>query len=283
MNLETVPLLLVAILLLTAGGDVTRADVTFDGVNEAGTDPLVVAGGTTTVPANTTTLGPVYVVNGTLDVQGRVGGDVVQLGGRVLAGPEARVDGTFDAFAGSRDVDPDARVTVTSVDVTAGPSPVARAVLFALQTGVIALAGYLVARRWPTPLTTVARAARWHPVVSLAAGTLVSVSAIALLVFMAFTLVLVPVSVLGLVAGVLVAGYGVLALGHLLGTRLDRFGVEGPPATALGVVGVSVLAELLSFVPLGDVLVLVAVSVGIGAVLVTYLGFREFEPVSIPE
>lgn len=283
MNLETVPLLLVAILLLTAGGDVTRADVTFDGTTEAGSDPLVVAGGTTVVPANTTTPGPVYVVNGTLDVQGRVGGDVVQLGGRVVAGAESRVDGTLDAVAGTRRIDPDAAVMVTSVDVTANPSPVAQALLFVVQTGVLALAGYLVARRWPSPLATVARAARRHPVVSLTAGTLVSVSAITLLVFMAFTLVLIPVTVLGLVAGVLVAGYGVVALGYLLGTRLDRFGVEGPPATALGVVVVSVLAELLSFVPLGDVLVLVAASVGIGAVLVTYLGFREFVPVAIPE
>ncbi|MFC7229339.1 polymer-forming cytoskeletal protein [Salinirubellus salinus] len=283
MNLETVPLLLVALLLLTAGGDVTRADVTFDGANEAGTDPLVVAGGTVTVPADTTTPGPVYVVNGTLDVQGRVGGDVVQLGGRVVAGPTARIDGTVDALAGRRTVDPAAQVAVTSLDVTAGPSPAARALLFLVQTGVLALAGYLVARRWPTPLATAARAARRHPVVSLTAGALVSVSAIAMLVFMAFTLVLIPVSVLGLVAAVLVAGYGVVALGYLLGTRLARVGLEGPRATAAGVALVSVAAELLSFVPLGDVVVLLGATVGIGAVLVTYLGFREFVPASIPE
>jgi hypothetical protein len=282
-NLETVPLLLVALLLLTAGGDVTRTTVTFDGASEAGTDPLVVAGGTVTVPADTTTPGPVYVVNGTLDVQGRVEGDVVQLGGRVVAGPTARIDGTVDAVAGRRTVDPAAQVAVTSVDVSAGPSPVTRALLFLVQTAVLALAGYLLARRWPTPLATVGEAARHHPVVSLTAGALVSVSAVALLVFMAFTLVLIPVTVLGLLAGVVLAGYGVVALGALLGTRLDRVGLEGPRATALGVVGVSVLAELLSFVPLGDVVVLLAATTGVGAVLVTYLGVRPFEPPSIPE
>jgi hypothetical protein len=119
--------------------------------------------------------------------------------------------------------------------------------------------------------------------VSVTAGALVSVSAVALLVFMAFTLVLIPVTVLGLLAGVLVTGYGVLALGYLVGTRLDRFGLSGGPATAAGVVAVSVAAELLSFVPFGDVLVLLVGTAGIGAVLVTYLGFRPFEPVTIPE
>lgn len=283
MNLETVPLLLVAILLLTAGGDVTRATVTFDGTSEAGADPLVVAGGTVTVPANATTSGPIYVVNGTLDVQGRVAGDVVQLGGTVVAGPTARVDGAFDAFAGSRTVDPAAQVAVTSVDVSAGPSPVARVLIFLVQTGVLALAGYLFGRRRPDLLATVGAAARNHPVVSVTAGALVSVSAVALLVFMAFTLVLIPVTVLGLLAGVLVTGYGIIALGYLVGTRLDRFGLSGGPATAAGVVAVSVAAELLSFVPFGDVLVLLVGTAGIGAVLVTYLGFRPFEPVTIPE
>jgi hypothetical protein len=282
-NLETIPLLLVALLLLTAGGDVSRADVSFDGASEAGTDPLVVAGGTVTVTEGATTPGPVYVVNGTLDVQGRVGGDVVQLGGDVTVGPTARVDGVFDAFAGSRTVAPGATVEVTSVDVTDGPSPAARAVLFLLRTAVLALGGYLLARRFPTPLSTVGAAVGDHPLVSLTAGALVSVSALALLVFMAFTLVLLPVTVVGLLAGVLVAGYGVAAFGHLLGRRLDRVGLRGPPATALGVVLVSVLAELLSFVPLGDVVVLLAATAGVGAVLITYLGVRPFEPATIPE
>ena len=283
MNLETVPLLLLAILLLTVGGDVSRATVTFDGVSEADTDPLVVAGGTVTVPEDATTPGPIYVVDGTLDVQGRVGGDVVQLGGRVVAGPTARVDGVLDAFAGSRAVAPGASVRVTSVDVSAGPSPVARALLFAVQTGVLAVAGYLLGRRRPDLLATVGTAVRDHPLVSVTVGALVSVSAIALLVFMAFTLVLIPVTVLGLLAGVAVTGYGVLALGYLVGTRLGRFGLEGGAATAAGVVAVSVAAELLSFVPFGDVLVLLVGTAGIGAVLVTYLGFAPFEPVAIPE
>lgn len=284
MNPETIPLLLVALLLLTAGGDVSRADVVFDGTHEAGEAPLVVAGGVVTVSENATTPGPVYVVNGTLDVRGTVAGDLQQLGGNVTVADGARVGGTYRPVGGGRTVAPEADVTVQPVAPSPAPSPLLGPSLFALQTAVLALAGFLLGRRRPALLETVGAAAQDHPAVSLTVGVLVGLSALSLAVFMAFTLVLLPVSLLGLLVGIVVTGYGVLALGHLLGEWFGRFGIEDQGwATALGVVALSVGLELLGFLPFGDFAALLVVTTGLGAALVSYLGFRRFEPAFVVE
>lgn len=74
--------------------------------------------------------------------------------------------------------------------------------------------------------------------------------------------------------------YGYVAYGHLLGGRLpvERTDVAAGLGVALFLLGL----ELLARVPLVGDLVQIGLAVaGFGAVLITYLGLREFEPVEI--
>jgi len=113
-------------------------------------------------------------------------------------------------------------------------------------------------------------------------GALLSVTFLSVFVFMAFTLILFPVSILGLLIGLLTIGYGIIALGYLAGQQLNipRVGLS----TGLGVVGIMVLLQVIGVIPiLGDLIAGGLLLTGLGAVVLTYFGLQEFEPVSLPE
>jgi hypothetical protein len=284
---DAVPMVVVALLLLSAGGaDVDRTEVLFDGEHTV-TDAdgaLLVAGGSVTVPAGATVEGPVYVTGGELTVAGRVVGDVTLLAGdlRVVDGGE--VTGVLDALAGRPTVAAGASVgEVRTVDVTPGePSPLARYGLLGLQVAVLAGAAALLGRRAPGALANVADSVTGHALLSGVAGLLAGLTLLVLFVYMAFTLLLLPVTVLGLLGLLVVAGYGYVALGYALGRHLP---VERTDlASALGAGAVVLGVEALGRVPhVGGLLQLSVVVVGFGAVLLTYFGLREFEPARIPE
>jgi drug/metabolite transporter (DMT)-like permease len=118
---------------------------------------------------------------------------------------------------------------------------------------------------------------RRHPLVSGTVGFLASVTLLSLFVFMGFTLVLIPVSLLGFVGLFLVSLYAYVSVGYLLGQRLPT---EDPgTATAAGAVLFLVASRLLGLVPVvGDSLSIAVLVVAMGAVFVTYFGLREFHP-----
>ncbi len=290
MNPDTIVLLLVALLLLVAGpGGVDAAEVTFDGAHDAATvdGALVVAGGTVSVDSGTTAEGPVYLVGGDLVVNGTVSGDVVQFAGNLTLADSAVVGGRLRHVGGRESVAPGAKVAARSdvaSSVSGRRSPVGDAVAFLGQTLLLAASAYVLARRRPTLLANVADSISNHSLVSVVVGTLASLTALSLFVFMAFTLVLLPVSLLGLLVGGAVVLYGVVALGYLAGSALDWDPERAGLAAALGVVGVQVALRLLNEVPfVGGLVALLVLATAVGAVVVTYFGLREFEPVELPE
>ena len=94
---------------------------------------------------------------------------------------------------------------------------------------------------------------------------LLTLTALSLFVFMAFTLVLIPVSILGLVAGTAVTALGVIAWGHRLGQLLPLRRQRA--ATAIGVAALIILLQLIGAVPVVcDVVVGFVLLSGLGAV-----------------
>lgn len=295
MNLELVPLLLVVLLMISAGGvGVETAELVFEGEHEMTEHrgALIVGDATVTVPADAEITGPVYVIGGELRIDGTVEGNVTQLSGTLTAEDGAVIGGQLQYIGGQERIADGATITErTAVElVPAEPTPIAAYTPLILTTLVLALAGAWLSRTKRALLDNVGTAVREHPVISFTVGTLLSVTFLAVFVFMAFTLILLPVTILGLVMGLLTIGYGVIALGHLVGQRLEtlitrRF--ETLPvelATALGVVGIILLLQVLGRIPIvGDIVVGATLLIGLGAVVLTYFGLQEFEPVELPE
>jgi hypothetical protein len=283
---ELLPLLIVALLLLSAGGaDVDSIEIRADGERTVTDveDVLIVGGGTARVPAGARVEGSLYVVGGDVAVAGRVDGEVVQLAGTLAVAESAAITDELRLFGGERTIATGASIErrTTLPATEAVRSPAEQAGWVAVQVLVVTLAGWAVARRSPGLLRNVGDAVTEHALVSGTVGLLASAAGVALLVFMAITILLLPVSLLGLLVGVLTVVYVHVTFGYLLGRRLPIDSV--PAATATGAGGVVLALEVLGRVPIvGDTVRLGTILVGVGAVLVTYFGLSEFEP-AFPE
>jgi hypothetical protein len=282
---ELVPLLLVALLLLSAQPGVESVTTLVGGDTEiAGdSDAIVVLEGNASVPAGETVNASLYVVAGQVSIDGTVRGEVVQFAGEVTAGPAATVTGTYRVFGGERTIAEGAAVAVaqTAAPLTETQSPAEAAGFFLLQALALAAVAFAAGRRVPALLGNVGHAVRSHPVVSGTVGLLAGVTLLALFVFMAFTLVLLPVTVLGLAGGVAVVAYAYVCVGYLVGQQLPV--EDAGTATAAGGVLTLAATDLLGFVPVvGGLLALLVVVTATGAVVVTYFGLRRFEPPSLP-
>jgi len=283
---ETLPLLVVVLLVLAgSGADPSSMEVVFEGDRTVTDTPdaYVVAGGTVTVPADATVRGQVFVVGGEARIAGQVSGDVSVFAGALSVADTAAITGELRTVAGNATVARGADIgRVTTLDADSQPrSPSGRAGFLAMQLLVLSVAGALLARMAPAALGTVGDAVTGHPVVSGVVGAIAGPTMLVLFVYLAFTLVLLPLSLVGLFGEFLLVVYGYLAYGYLLGRRLpvDRVDV----ASAAGVAVFALAIELLTYVPyVGTLVQFLLVVVGLGAVLLTYLGVRPFEPARIP-
>ncbi|MFC7096395.1 polymer-forming cytoskeletal protein [Halobaculum marinum] len=283
---EAIPLLIVVLLLASiGGGDVGEMSVTFQGEHDVDSlsDVHVVAGGTTTVPVNETVDGDVYVIGGTAAIDGTIDGDVTLLNGNLSVRDGATVTGTLQTFSGSATISSDASVGRVSQfePPTPSESPTRQVVGVLLQFLVLGAFGLWLVVRHPLAIENVGAAITEHTVVSGVVGSLGATTLLVLFVYMAFTLILIPVALVGLVAEFLVILYGQAVFGYIVGTRLpiERDDI----ATVVGVAVFLLAFELLGFVPyLGGIAQLTVAAVGFGAVLNTYFGLQRFDPVTIP-
>lgn len=286
MTLELIPMLLLSLLLLASdGADAGVARLVLSGDHRFGDSrqALIVGDATATIPRDATLTAPVHVLGGTTRIDGVVRARVTQISGTLIVGPNAeiadlRLIGGSQTVAGTADITRRTRVDL----VTDGRSPWGAVLPSVATIAVLSLIGLRLVRTRPRNLDNVARAVAHHPVITATVGLLLMLTALSLLVFMAFTLVLIPVSLLGLAAGVVVTSLGVIGWGHRLGRHLPLRRPDA--ATAAGVVVALILLEVAGRIPVaGDLIVGFVLLSGVGAVTITYLGFAEFRPAALPD
>jgi hypothetical protein len=284
---EIIPLLIVALLLLSASGaEPETMEVVFDGnqtLDDAGEDSaVVVGGGSVTVPANASVSAPLFVVGGDLRIEGQVE-NVRVLAGNLTVADGASITGQLEVIGGRASVATGADVASRSdlVGQLQDQSPTRSPAGLLFQALSLALVAGLVARWNPALLETVGDSVTNHALVSGVVGAIAGLALLVLFVYMAFTLVLIPLSVLGLTAEFGIVVYSYVVYGFLIGRALPIERVD--LATAAGAALFVLALEVLGRIPLVDVLGQgLLVAVGFGAVLITYFGLREFEPAEIP-
>lgn len=253
---------------------------------------LVILSGEVTVREGARVTGSVYMLGGSLTMEGEVSGDVALVSGDLTIGPTAVVGG--DLSIGGGDVEQSPRAMVRG-DVLGGdaasvnldnlfPQPTARQRLLRLlpEALIISVLAYLVARFLGRPLDHVRRASTEHPIISGAMGMLVGIVGPSLLVLMAFTVILVPVTVIALLIAGVVVVYAWIGLGAAVGHWVQdvfRQDWSSPRSAFMGTLLFMVVTNLLVFIPVvGGWVGILATAVGIGAAFLTRFGLHDFDP-----
>jgi hypothetical protein len=287
MNLTVIPLLIAALLMMSGDPDVEAAQLMMTGnhVLEGHDGALIVGEAAVTIPGGAQLPGPIYVIGGQLIVRGAVTGDVIQLAGTVTVESSARIGDELQHVAGTLVVSDDADIgRRTSLDLTGGPGDgtAARYLPGAILVLFLAWVGFLLTKKRRAALDNLAAAVTGHPVATLTVGVLLTLTFISVFVFMAMTLVLLPVAIVGLFAGLVTLGYGVIGWGHLLGNRLPIRHQRLSTVVGVGLVAIGI--QLVGSIPLvGDLIVAAVLLIGLGAVVVTYYGVTRFRPAVLPD
>ncbi len=295
----TVLALLATTLLMGCEGDVLRFTIVTGGAlelaqGETHDGTVVLLDGLVSVPAGASVAGPVVVLGGSLAVGGVIDGDVTALAGHVTLRGGALVAGDL-RIAGELDRHPEARVGGEVTLGAAVPAELADGLrgepagwwATLLRIVALGLGAGLLARVFPRAARNVAHAAGRHPLVAGSLGLLSMVVLLVLVVVMAFTVVLIPVSLLAfaLAAVTVVLGWFGLgtALGQALARRSGRSWTLARTAT-LGTMAFAALLAVIERIPFAwGLLPIVISAVGLGAVVLTGFGVRRFVPSTVDD
>lgn len=238
--------------------------------------------------------GPVYMLDGRLEADGEINGDLALIGGELVLGPNAHIGGNLNLGGGKVERSPEATIAgqvVTGIGLQVPDRPTLfRETLreqlpsFLIQAILLAFLAYLAVRWLPRPVNRVAKAIVDHPLVSGAMGLLVGIVALVLLILMAFTIILIPVSLLSGALFILAVVFGWIAFGMALGRYLSKqlkWDLQPDWKAALGTLLFVFVMNLLSLIPFIEGIIPIVLAVtGLGAVFLTRFGLREFVPVT---
>lgn len=255
---------------------------------------LTVIGGNATLESGSTVNGDVAVMGGSVSIDGTVRGDVSVMGGSVRLEDNAVVRGTVSQLGGSISRAPGAVVEGTQdlnqpplpstvmrtprVDVNFDPITGPMLAFFrALALGALAVLVQLFAA---APMQRAAHAAQTQPIVTGGIGLLTLLVAPALLVILAITIIMLPVSLLGfLLLGVALV-FGWLAVGQITGQMLARLFQQSwtdPITAGVGTLALSLVASMANLIfCIGWLPTFLVSVVGLGAVIVTRFGTRFY-------
>jgi hypothetical protein len=276
--------------------------------DETLTGNLVVLGGVVTLEKGSTVNGDAALFGGTLDADGTIKGNMTVVGGVASLGENAIINqdvfiigGTLNRSEGSQISGDVNNITVApfSLDVpnnSIGPnigpnipfdtqylSPrtfVMKVIYFFGMVVFMSALAMLIALLWAKPTQRVANAIRMNPIGTGGFGCLTLIVAPGLLVLVAITIILSPLSILGALLLAAAVLFGWAAMNLEVGNRLARlFKVtwSEPVAAGIGALVFNLIIFALAMVPcLGGVLVSLALLFALGGVLITRFGTHDY-------
>jgi hypothetical protein len=282
------------------GGNYTlEAGETLDG-------DLVVFGGNAEIQEDSTVQGSVLLLGGNADVNGTVQGELALVGGNADLGPSAVIQGNVVSLGGNLQRAPGSEISgdVVTADEFSVPfsfprlgttriigpfeganlrfSPIWSVLWFFFRSLLLAALAILVVMFWPKPTARAASAVVGQPILAGGLGLLTFIVAPILLLVLAITIILSPVSLLAFILLVVAGVFGWIAVGLEVGDRLaEAFKWEIHPAASagLGTLAMSLVVGGIGLVPcIGWLAGFIVVAMGLGAVLLTRFGSREYVP-----
>ncbi len=269
-------------------------------------DDLFILGGTVNLMSGSNINGNVLIIGGSVQAAGAVNGDFTVLGGTVNLAGTFTLSGNLTSAGTVVNRDPSAQIRgqvntnnntpyvllpggVHFPTLNTSVDPFFKVVGFFLRLFLWTLAAMLAAMFIPAHMSRVSQTALSQPLISGGMGILTVIILPIILVLLAITICLIPVSLLGVFLLVLAWVFGLIAIGLEIGKRISAaFKKEWHPAIAAGL-GTLVLMTILSglevIIPcLGWIPKALVGLWGLGAVLLTQFGRKPYSSsTSLPQ
>lgn len=276
------------------------------------TGDLVVFGGSVTVEADAHVIGNIVLFGGSLTIAGEVSGDLVLVGGSGLLKSTAVIEGDLNTVGGSYQSDSGARIAgainnfasppsitydlpsqITAPMVPNIPSDLSQTIrssinfnpfsefawLLLKSLGWAALAA-LVMLFFDDQTRRVSRAVLYQPVIGGSIGLLTLLVVIVLGVILAITIILIPVTLIGILILAFAIAFGWIAIGLEVGQRTALALHQDwplPLSAAMGTFVLNFVANGIGFIPCVGWLVPFLIGLlGLGAVLLSRFGTQAY-------
>ena len=261
---------------------------------------LVVFGGLATVEKGSVVNGDVALTGGSLNVSGEIKGSITSVGGSINLSDTAVVDGDINTVGGTLNR---SNQTVIKGNIsTSGPGairlplnwnlnglrnlpladifhPIGSILWGIFQSLAVAALALLVVLFMPIPTRRVSNAIIAQPVMAGGLGLLTVVVAPALILLLAITILLIPLSLIGILLLAVAFLFGWIAVGMEAGDRLaGLFKVQwaAPVSAGIGTLVLSFFSSVFALIPcVGWVLPTVIAILGLGGVFLTRGGTRD--------
>lgn len=264
---------------------------------------LVILGGTVTLEQGSMVTGDTVLVGGSLDANGTLNGTLAIVGGLSHLGDKAIANGDIVSIGGSLTRAPNSQVKGEVSNFVNAPFsltipgfsgqklipvvPVYNSnsylwqVFYFLGAVVFAAAlAMLIALLWPKPTQRVANSIARNPIGTGGFGCLTMIVAPGLLLLIAITILLIPLSLLGFFLLAVAAIFGWTAIDLEVGNRLAklfRTSWSTPIATGIGALVFNFVIFGLAWIPcFGQVLVSLVILFALGGVLISRFGTHEY-------
>jgi hypothetical protein len=254
---------------------------------------LTVVGGKAIIEDDATVNGDLAVIGGDVTVNGNINGDVSVLGGYVSIQDDARISGAISSMGGTinqsnkaivegKDNSDRSRPNTTpnfqNPAMQVSLDPITRPLMAIFQALALAALAIVVNLFIPKPMERTSSTALEAPVASGGIGCLT----ILVLVIMAITIILLPVSLLGVLVMAFAVVFGWLALGLLVGRKIAGWLNQpwsDPIHAGVGTFVLSLLTSMINIIPCIGWLAPVLVSmVALGAVVLSRFGTQNYPP-----
>jgi hypothetical protein len=260
---------------------------------------LVILGGTATLQEGSTVHGDITLTGGSLFVNGEVTGNIIGVGGTITLGDTAVVDGDINTI-GATLIRSDKAVVKGNISssspgnfrfpLTWSPKglsnfnpldlfkPVGNVLWGIFQAIAMAALALLVTLFLPRPTGRVAHTIATQPVIAGALGLLTVVVAPALFIVLLITIIMIPLSLIGMLVLAIAFAFGWIAVGYETGHLLaGMFKAQwaAPVSAGVGTLVISLLGSFFTIIPcVGWVLPALLAIVGLGGVLITRFGLQ---------
>jgi hypothetical protein len=257
---------------------------------------LAIFGGSAILEDKSKVNGSVAIFGGSLVINGEVDGDVAAFGGAVSLGEHALVTGNVVTYGASVSRSDSAIVNGSigsarqpirppfnlSPIVSSGFEMVTNFIWRIFQSFALAALAVLVSLFALRPMERTGDAIVAEPVLSAGMGFLTLLVSPILLVVLAITIILSPLSLLGFLILVLAALFGWMVLGLVTGERLAHLLNQewsGPVSAGVGTLVLSLAMNLIGVIPcVGWAVVAVIFVIGLGGVVLTRFGIQSYPP-----